>query len=308
MHALDSAWDALKRDFDAVSSDAIRAARGQMATDLNQVFRRLRQYENEEQWIAALLDGASRFAAQLAIFTYSGSGDDLRLRGKLNLDLPEHEPFPASSAHAFAAAIKSSDPLVAMRTTSEVSPLLSSRDPLARAHLFPIANAGRTVAILFAIQNESLDANGLELVAGMASAVIERRSNLSLHSQIGPAPQLRPAQESGLPTQESRPVPSLPPWSGLSASQRELHRKARRFSRVAVAEMQFARPEACRAGREHNNLYMFLQKEIDKARENYRKQFLTTPAMVDYLHLELVAHAAQGDEQVLGADYPGQLL
>ena len=305
MHALDSAWDALKRDFDAAYSNAARAARRQMATDLNQVFRRLRQYENEEQWVAALLDGASRFAAQLAIFTYSAG--DLRLRGQFNLNLPYHEPFPASSAHAFAAAIESSDPLVALRNASEVGPLLSSSDLSARAHLFSIANAGRTVAILFAVEDESLDANGLELVAGMASAVIERRSNLALYAQIGPAPQLRPAQESG-PPQESRPVRALPPWINLSESQRELHRKAQRFSRVAVAEMQLARPEACRAGREHNNLYMFLRKEIDKARENYRKQFLTAPTMVDYLHLELIAHAAQGDEKVLGADYPGQLL
>ena len=241
MHALDSTWDALKRDFDAVSSDAIRAARRQMATDLNQIFRRLRQYENEEQWIAALLDGASRFAAKLAVFSYSAG--HLRLRGQLNLNLPEHEPFPASSAHAFAAAIESSDPLVALRAASEVGLLLSSSDLSARAHLFPIANAGRTVAILFAVEDESLDVNGLELVTGMASAVIQRRSNLALYAQIGPAPQLGPAQESGGTPQASRPLRELPPWINLSESQRELHRKAQRFSRVVVAEMQLARPK-----------------------------------------------------------------
>ncbi len=305
MHALDSAWDALKRDFDAASSTAAGAARRQMATDLNQIFRRLRHYENEEQWMAALLDGASKFAVQLAILTYSGG--DLRLRSRVNLDLPENEEFPVSSAHAFAAAVESSDPLVVLRTASEVGSSLSSSDVAARAHLFPISNAGRTVAILFAVENESLDANGLELVAGMASAVIERRSNQSLHSQITPAPQPGPSRESGRRTQESPQPHALPPWINLSGSQRELHRKAQRFSRVAVAEMQLARPEACRAGREHNNLYMFLRNEIDKARENYRKQFMTTTTMVDYLHLELVERAAQGDEQKLGADYPGQL-
>ncbi len=305
MHPLDSAWDALKRDFDTAYSNAARSGRRQLATDLNQILRRFRQYENEEQWIAALLDGASSFAAQFAIFTYSAG--NLRLRAQLNLNLPEHEQFPVSSAQAFTAVIESSDPLIALRTASEVGSLLSSSDSSARAHLFPIANAGRTVAILFAVEDESLGVNGLELVAGMAAAVIERRSNLSLHSQIAPAPQSPPIQEPGT-AQPSQRVRSLPPWINLSASERELHRKARRFSRVAIAEMQLARPEACRAGREHNNLYMFLRKEIDKARETYRKQFLTTPAMVDYLHLELIAHAAQGDETILGADYPGQLL
>ena len=306
MHALHSALDALKRDFDTVASEAARTARRQIAADLNQLFRRIRQYANEEQWIAALLDGASSFAAQLAIFTYAGG--DLRLHGQLNFDLPEQAQFPLSSAHAFTAVVESSDSLVALCTASEVGPLLGSSDPSARAHLFPITNSGRVVAILFAIENESLDVNGLELVAGMAAAVLERRSNQLLHAQIAPLPQLRLAKESERRAQASGQPRALPPWANLTGGQRELHCKAQRFSRVAVAEMQLARPEACRAGRKHNNLYMFLQKEIDKARENFRDQFMTIPTMVDYLHLELVDHAAQGDEKVLGADYPGQLL
>ena len=87
-----------------------------------------------------------------------------------------------------------------------------------------------------------------------------------------------------------------------------MHARAQRFSRVAVAEMQLNRPEACRAGREQNDLYMFLRSEIDKARESYCKQFMTDPQMTDYLHLELMHIAADGDEGKLGADYPGALV
>jgi hypothetical protein len=72
--------------------------------------------------------------------------------------------------------------------------------------------------------------------------------------------------------------------------------------------MQLAKPQGCRAGREQSNLYLFLKPEIDKARETYRKQFMTIPSMVDYLHLELVNTAAEGDEMKLGAEYPGQLV
>ena len=101
---------------------------------------------------------------------------------------------------------------------------------------------------------------------------------------------------------------ALPSWADLSQPQRDLHIRAQRFSRVAVAEMQAAKPEACRAGREQGNLYVFLKNEIDKARINYRRQFMTIPYMVDYLHLELIRVAAEGDELKLGADYPGQLV
>jgi hypothetical protein len=72
--------------------------------------------------------------------------------------------------------------------------------------------------------------------------------------------------------------------------------------------MQLSRPDACHAGRQQGNLYVFLRQEIDKARDTYRRQFMTIPSIGDYLHIELVRTAAGGDEQKLGADYPGQLV
>jgi hypothetical protein len=97
-------------------------------------------------------------------------------------------------------------------------------------------------------------------------------------------------------------------WADLDESQRQLHIRARRFARVAVAEMQLSKPEACRAGREQGDLYLFLKNEIDKAREIYSRQFRTMSSMADYLHLELVRNAAEGEDLKLGADYPGQLV
>jgi len=72
--------------------------------------------------------------------------------------------------------------------------------------------------------------------------------------------------------------------------------------------MQLSRPDACHAGRQQGNLYVFLRQEIDRARATYRKQFMIISSMVDYLHIELVRTAAGGDEQQLGAEYPGQLV
>jgi hypothetical protein len=53
---------------------------------------------------------------------------------------------------------------------------------------------------------------------------------------------------------------------------------------------------------------VILGKEIDKARETYRKQFMTIPSMADYFHEELVGFILEGDATKLGADYPGELL
>jgi hypothetical protein len=266
--------------------------------ELNQLLRRFRQYQNQSEWIGAVLDGSSRFAPQAALFAFEGAM--FRLRGQRNLELAENVSFSKADAGAFRAAADSMDHVVALRTPAEVSEPLSSPNPRDRAHLFPILNGARAVAVLFAAGEGDGDLNtdGLELIAGMASMALERRSNTALHPQIATA--ARPPARDG--------KSKLPEWANLQEDQRSLHLRAQRFSRVTVAEWQLARPEACRGGREQKNLYLFLKNDIEKARETYRKQFMTVPSMVDYLHLELVCTAAEGDELKLGADYPGPLV
>jgi hypothetical protein len=291
---LDLLFDNLRREFEAVCHQTERRARSEQLQTLNQLFRRFRAYQTETDWIEATLDAAARYSTSVALFSITN--DTLNLRAHTPAGaLPNDLSFPLNTAAAFATAIHSKDPVTALRSPSEVSSALSHSHASERAHLFPITNGDRVSAILFAADS-ACDMNGLELVAGIASSMLERKANTALHAQIAAAPALSPPAETKLPT-----------WTDLPADQRQLHIRAQRFARVAVAELQLARPEACRAGREQNDLYLFLKREIDKARENYRKQFMTVPSMVDYLHLELIQTAAQGDEQKLGADYPGRL-
>jgi hypothetical protein len=297
MHRLESAWENIKREFESSRAETTRTSRAELTHDLNQLLRRFRQYQTERDWAATLLDAALHFAEQAAVFAVRDGGAESR--GQVNVPAADGLSFPVSSAAAFASAIASKDPVIALRTTSEVGQALSSGTE--RAHLFPVTNDSRVVAVLFAA-GETLDTNALELIAGLASIVLERRSNASLHSQIAamPRPQNRDAARAR--------GGALPAWANLHEAHRDAHRKAQRFARVTVAQMQLNRPEACRSGREQGNLYVFLRSEIDKARETYRNQFMTIPSMVDYFHLELVEAALAGDEAKLGADYPGALV
>ncbi len=319
MHVLEPAWDALRREFDTACHQSAEAARRHTLYDLNQFVRRLRQYRTENEWVLAVIDAASKFVAQVALFSLIN--ETLFLRGQQNLNLPADLSFSLKSAAAFAGAVDSKDPVIALRTPGEVTELLSTSDVSDRAHLFPIVNGSRVVAVMFATDPEYVDANGLELIAGIASALLERQLNTAIHAQIAAAPvparasavqvQLHPSPPVAngvLSAEEGARTRTLPAWADLSKDQRALHIKAQRFSRIEIAEMQLARPEACRAGREQNNLYLFLKTEIEKARAIYREQFITIPSMVDYLHIELVRTAAEGNEQKLGADYPGPLV
>ncbi|MFL6353821.1 MAG: hypothetical protein ACJ74Z_18505 [Bryobacteraceae bacterium] len=299
MNALDPIWETMKRQLEAARSEAAEAARSQMTNELNQVVRRLRRYESEGEWSSAILDGALQFGREVALFTCRDGVLDLR--GQRNLNLAETVSFPAAAGAAFQNVITSRETVVALRTAAEVGEALSLPDAQERAHIVPIMNGPRVVALLFTLNRDHLDLSGIELIAGLASMVLERHSNTSLHTQIA----THPTTANLLPP----PAPAtLSEWVDLSPDQRMLHVRAQRFARVKVAEMQLSRPGACRAGRQQRNLYVFLRREIDTARDTYRKQFMTIPSMVDYLHLELLRTAAENNEQILGADYPGQLV
>jgi hypothetical protein len=309
MQDFEAAAHCLERE---VESPDRQAARLQLTNELNQLLRRLRSYSSEGEWTTALNEGVSRFAAESAIFAVEG--ETLRLRAQSGLTLTPTLSIPLSSAAAFSAAMQSKDPVVALRTPSEVGEALSNGDRRDRAHIFPIQNGSRLVAIIFAAGRDHIDVNGLELLAGVASLALQRPENFALHTRIAATPAVpsSPSEpETGAGEKKTRTasaqVRSLPVWAHLPPEERDRHIRAQRFARVKVAQMEISKPEACRAGRKDNNFYLFLKREIDSARDSYRKQFMTTLDMPDYLHLELVRRAAEGQEQKLGADYPGQL-
>ena len=279
------------------------------ADELNQILRRLRTYRTESDWVSALLDGLKPFAEQSAIFVLDSHL--LRLQGKHNLDIPADLNFPLASAKAFVNTAQSKDSVVALRSSGEVGENLSTAAQGPRVHLVPIQNGERVVAVVFAGGDRAVNLAGLELIAGMASLALERKTNAALNIQIEPnaaasLPKPIPRPETPLRSLK-QPQGEGPQLASLSDTDRTRHLRARRFARVRVAEMQLNYPDAGRAGREQNNVYLFLKSEIDSARDFYRSHFMTVLFMVDYLHLELVHAAAEGDESRLGEDYPGQL-
>lgn len=297
MDVLDQALHSLRRELEDAVAKQTRAERDAFTSDLNQLLRRLRQYSSESEWVNTLVESASRFAGPLAAFEVRR--DALHLRGQRQMQLPPDLIIPLASAPAFASCISAKDTLISLRVPSELGRELAENTNGGRARLIPVPNGDRVVAVLFAAEDERLDANALELIAGVASVVLERGGNASLHNQIAGAPPVENIARQAAP---------LPEWSDLDAKEQTLHLRAQRFSRVAVAEAQLARPEACAAGRTAGDLYLFLQTEIDRARDTYRKQFMVVPSMVDYLHLELVRVLAGGDETLMGAEYSGAMV
>jgi hypothetical protein len=299
MHPLDPAWQALIAQFETAQARAAVDARSRVSEDLNQTARRLKQYKTDSEWYAAVVDGVALFAPEVALF--SVEGDRFLLKGARGLALGDNLAISRMEAAAFRNALDSGELAVVLATAGEVSEPLAAAVSVNRALLVPVSNGERIAAVLFCVARDGTDTNAIELIVNMASSVLERHSRAPSHMQIAAAP-------TAAQPQSPKTDPSRVPWDEIPEPDRLQHVRARRMARVKVAEMQLYRPEACQAGRTQKNIYLFLKREIDSARDIFREQFLTTKSMADYLHLELLARLAQNDNALLGADYPGQMV
>ena len=292
-------------------STSVQAAERALAQHLNQAVRRLRQADAFSEIAAILCDASASFANAGAVFRISENtvaGERLRGAAGPAADRFAAIRFATSEAAAFAGAIDSREPLVALCSPAEVSPAVIEAVPHApgdKAHLFPLTVDQTTVGMLYA--TGAVDSAALELLAQATAAVLEARQRPTRPD----LPSTHPGLSADLVTIQpasGAPASPTPDWDDLSPADRRLHLQAQRFARVKVAEMRLYRPDAVKAGRAQQDLYTALQDNIDEGRQSFRQTFLAaSPTMVDYFHLELVRTLAHDNPAWLGGQYPGRL-
>jgi hypothetical protein len=261
-------------------------ARRESAEEINRAVRRLASWETREQWAAALLDSIGGFCSRAALFTAEPqSVRALRARGLAEDAGFEGLDTPLAEAPSMAAAIASRDTVMTLAAPAELSATVASLFEDGRCAVLPVIARERVAAVLVAA-GDPIDVNGLEAMAAIAGAALDRR---------GPAaPRLETGESSG--------------QTALSAEQQALHLRAQRWARVRVAEMRLYRPQEVLRGRAARSLYTELKEEIDSARNGYEREFRqASPSMPDYLHLELTRTLGNEDNAAMGEDYPGPL-
>ena len=275
--------------------------RRELFARLSQSARRLRQFENEDQWSRALIESTAGLCDRAILFAVNGPMLEFRAARGVEAAAPP-PPVPIAFAPAFASAIETKDTVVALRTRGELSNVVSLTGESAdrRCSLFPFLARDRVAAILYAdAEDGNLETSALDLIATLGAAVLDGlRDNTSRQSgtllTIFGAPPA-PARQTT--------------WASLNKNEQELHLRAQRFARVQVAEMRLYKSQAVKNGRVNADLYSYLKYEIDTGREAFRRDFLSaSPSMADYFHLELVQTLANDDAALLGKEYPGPMV
>ena len=310
---LDGQLSQLSSEVERLFDDARNRARRELADQLNQAVRRLRQSDSLDTLTATLLDAALSFCAGAALFRISGSiahGEKIRgVAPEAALEFVRLE-LPFSQAAALGGAVESRDPVIAVTTPSEVSAdmmSLAGHPADGRAYLFPLVVEDKVPVLLYCWGATSSPA--LEMLAQVAAAV--------WNSLVVPEPQefvqiaAAPAPQAEAEPMQA-PAPVAPPqsaWEQLSSDDQAIHLRAQRYARVQVAEMRLHEPAAVQSGRTQKKLYDTLRPRIDTARATFRQNYFAPCSnMVDYLHVELVRSLAHEDQDLLGQDYPGPLV
>jgi len=295
--------DDIERIFaEAMSAQAVAsrtAARRELSEKLNQSVRRLRHVESDSQWGNALVETTQGFCDRAALFTIESGALHLEAARNLTSGMAM-ENVPLAAAPAFANASESKDTVVAMRTKGEMSDSIASLLGEAagrKFHLFPVVTRERVGAVLYAdAEDRPVESGALELLATVAGAVLESRSAISNQSNL-------------VNIADSGNKPKVSSWFSLSREEQELHLKAQRFARVHIAGIRLHKSDKVKEGRARHALYASLKTEIDSARDVFQRDFLpVSPAMVDYLHLELLRTLANENADLLGPDYPGPMV
>jgi len=291
----------LSSEVERLFEEARGRARRELADQLNQAVRRLRQATSLGELASTLLDAAMAFANGAAIFRISANvAHGEKIRGVAAGPAEEFATLeiPLSSAPALASAVETKDPVIAVTSPGEVSPAmvsLASHPADGRGHVFPLVVEQKVPVLLYcwgAVQGPAL-----EMLTQVAAAVWD--------SLMVPEP---PQLVTIAPAVPAAPVP-VSAWDALPGNDQAIHLRAQRSARVRVAEMRLREPAAVQSGRTQRNLYGALRSRIDDARVTFRQSyFAPCSSMVDYLHVELVRTLANDDPELLGKDYPGPLV
>jgi hypothetical protein len=298
--------------------DALAASneRLQWSAQLSQIARRLDQAEDMAAWSAALLDGVLTVAPRAFLFAIvSGELTVEAFRAPAGESYPDLEGFnlPLDEAPALRGASETLDTVITTSAPNELSSKLVAAlalDGSGRLAVFPVVTARdakeRHAAALLVIPGHEPPANiaALELLTSIASLTLDVRQMSKKLAKPGAGAQLLGIAPN---TEPKVPVSVVPDVAKLPRDEQEIHARAQRFARVRVAEMRLYHAQAVKDGRENLNLYAALRNEVDQGREQFRREYMSTPTMIDYFHVELVRTLANDDATILGSEYPGPL-
>ena len=299
----------------------------------------------QKEILRSLLEGTSVFSGRAALFVVkSGSATGWQGRGFENSG--EIKDFALNVESPLVAQVLTDRAVVSCKA-SEVDPQFIAQFSVPaddKALLLPLILKDKIAAIVYADGGASsgsfFEEPALNLLVAVTGAwlevaslrkhaakeaaaepeppapvEVEQKTSAFSDPFAGHAPKHAMAAAAGAESQPATEVvvsaaaaaPAKDPFSGMSAEDADVHRKAQRFARLLIDEVKLYNQVKVTEGRKNRDLYDRLKEDIEKSRATYTKRYgNTVAASGDYLDAEIVRSLAGDDASLLGPNFHRQ--
>ena len=312
---------------------------GGAPTDLlNAAFCTVLDSGSQVEILSSLLEGAGKFSQRSALFVLKGgSAVGWRARGFDNNDEIKSVSFDPNLGLA-GRAYGDRQPVQAAAAEFDPKFIATFGEPLVgtNAIVLPLLLRDKVAALVYADGGAigKMDPSALECLtrgAGLWLEIVAARKagapvaatepevdrtgtqKISAAAEPAPPPAPKPAPAPVAPPPPPAapaPAPVAVPAAAtetqgeMSATDEEVHKKAKRFAKLLVDELKLYNQQKVADGRAHRDLYTRLKDDIDKSRASYEKRYGQTAAgSADYFNKELVRILCDGDPAVLGSGF-----
>ncbi len=303
---------------------------------LSAALKSIQEGATQADILAALLQSTESFAPRAALLVLRG-GSILAWRSRGFFAREPKGAILDSSRPLLSRALSQRAAASGPASEFDSAFLAGVGAPAGHIFLVPLLVRDKVAALLYADAGlasggsaAAVDAAALDCLVRFAGAWVElaglRKSGLSPGADVAePAHPPAPAHSSDFEAEQplvaggvehasaldpfapvhSAASPGVPARPPASMDQGELHKKARRFAKLLVDEIQLYNREKVEQGRRNADLYSRLKLEIEKSRAAYDKRYgqsLGDPT--DYFREELVRILANNNPALLGSEDP----
>lgn len=264
--------------------------------------------------LKALLEGAARFSARVALFVVRGN----TLAGWQARGLADDNIRGISIDASKGLASRA----IADRSRHSGS-IAEFDDAFAQQHgaphdnactIFPLVVKDKVAAVLYVDSGSKAstpaDYAAVEVLARFACVWLEHEAGKrqAASGAEGSAEASAPASVSSTPVSPAATsAPTAEPSIGnVPPDEQEIHKKAQRFAKLLVDEIKLYNQAKVAEGKQNRAIYKLLREDIEKSRATYEKRYGGTPAASGkYFDSEVVRILADNDRSLLGNDFPG---
>jgi hypothetical protein len=265
-----------------------RQARVAMFEQLMTAVRTVSDARSLSDTLNALAAAASTLAPRVSLFILNERSGTRELQGWRASGFPDPSPamlkLAADDGGLLATAASSR---TAISTSTVSAPEFASLAPDRAALAVPLTVGGKTVAVLYADDGASGEAEA-------PSSWPEAMQILGAHASVCLS------HITAVRTTQAMRANMKGAATGESVSEED--HSARRYARLLVSEIKLYNEAAVRAGREKRDLLTRLRPEIERARRLYEERIPPSiGARAKYFQEELVHTLADGDAALLGS-------